>query len=51
MGKASTALSKRLHVYVSGGVQGVFFRSYTKVSSNATCEAAHLTLLMSISVI
>jgi hypothetical protein len=33
MGKASTALSKRLHVHVSGGVQGVFFRSYTKVSS------------------
>jgi hypothetical protein len=31
MGKASTALSKRLHAYVSGGVQGVFFRSYTKV--------------------
>jgi hypothetical protein len=31
MGKASTALSKRLHAYVSGNVQGVFFRSYTKV--------------------
>jgi hypothetical protein len=31
MGKASTALSKRLHAFVSGGVQGVFFRSYTKV--------------------
>lgn len=30
MGKASTALSKRLHAYVIGGVQGVFFRSYTK---------------------
>lgn len=31
MGKASTALSKRLHAFVGGRVQGVFFRSYTKV--------------------
>ncbi|KAF6263990.1 Acylphosphatase-domain-containing protein [Scenedesmus sp. NREL 46B-D3] len=28
-GKASTSLNKRLHVYVSGRVQGVFFRNYT----------------------
>lgn len=33
MGKASTSLSKRLHAFVSGGVQGVFLRSYTKVRS------------------
>ncbi|WIA21897.1 hypothetical protein OEZ85_004267 [Tetradesmus obliquus] len=30
MGKASTSLSKRLHVFVSGRVQGVFFRNYTR---------------------